>query len=51
MLQKLKLVADSLKTVIEIGVDFATVAKEYSADQQSMEEGGELGWITEGQQV
>jgi peptidyl-prolyl cis-trans isomerase D len=48
---KAKLVADSLKTVIENGVDFATVAKEYSADQLSMEEGGELGWVTEGQQV
>lgn len=48
---KAKLVADSLKTVIENGVDFATVAKEYSADQQSMEEGGVLGWVTEGQQV
>lgn len=48
---KAKLVADSLKTVIENGVDFATVAKEYSADQQSMEEGGELGWVTEGQRV
>ena len=48
---KAKLVADSLKTVIENGVDFATVAKEYSADEQSLEEGGELGWVTEGQQV
>jgi peptidyl-prolyl cis-trans isomerase D len=48
---KAKLVADSLKTVIENGVDFATVAKEYSADQQNMEDGGKLGWIEEGEQV
>jgi len=48
---KAKLVADSLKTVIENGVDFATVAKEYSADQESMEKGGELGWVEEAEQV
>ncbi|MDF1548710.1 MAG: peptidylprolyl isomerase, partial [Bacteroidales bacterium] len=48
---KAKIVADSLKTAIENGSDFAAVAKEYSADKNTMEEGGELGWLTEGQNV
>jgi len=46
---KAKSIADSLKTVIQNGIDFATVAKEYSADKNSVEEGGKLGWFTEGQ--
>ncbi len=48
---KAKQVADSLKTVIENGVSFANVAKEYSADKQSLDKGGKLGWLVEGQQV
>ncbi len=50
-IDKAKKVADSLKTVIEGGIDFATVAKEYSADKASLDKGGELGWVVEGQQV
>lgn len=48
---KAKLVADSLKQVISKGVDFAAVAKEFSADKQSLEDGGKLGWVAEGQNV
>ncbi len=48
---KAKQVADSLKQAIESGVSFANVAKEYSADKQSIDKGGELGWVTEGQNV
>ena len=50
-IERAKHVADSLKTAIEGGVDFATVAKEYSADKSSLEDGGKLGWVTEGQNV
>jgi len=44
-----KTIADSLKTVISNGVDFAEVAKEYSTDKKSGEKGGDLGWFAEGQ--
>ncbi len=50
-INKAKLVADSLKNAIQSGVNFANVAKEYSADKQSVDKGGELGWVTSGQQV
>jgi len=50
-IDKAKKVADSLKTAIEGGIDFATVAKEYSADTESMDSAGNLGWVVEGQQV
>ncbi len=46
---KAKQVADSLKKAIESGVKFANVAKEYSADKQSIDKGGKIGWFTEGQ--
>ncbi len=49
--KRAKQVADSLTTAIENGVSFANVAKEYSADKQSIDNGGELGWLTEGQNV
>ena len=42
---------DSLKSAIEGGADFATLATEFSADQGSVEKGGDLGWFTEGQMV
>jgi peptidyl-prolyl cis-trans isomerase D len=50
-IDRAKHVADSLKTAVEGGLDFATVAKEYSADKSSLEDGGKLGWTTEGQNV
>ncbi len=43
--------ADSLKTVIENGSDFAKLAKQYSADQGSVINGGDLGWFGRGQMV
>ena len=46
-----KTIADSLKTVIDNGVDFAEVAKNYSTDKKSGEKGGDLGWFTEGQSL
>jgi len=50
-IDKAKKVADSLKTVINGGIDFATIAKEYSADKESLDNGGNLGWVVENQQV
>jgi len=44
-----KTIADSLKTAINNGVDFAEVAKNYSTDKKSGEKGGDLGWFTQGQ--
>lgn len=43
---KTKALADSLMSVLKGGADFATLAKEHSADQAA-EKGGELGWFTE----
>jgi len=48
---KAKLVADSLKGVIEAGGDFAALAKEFSADTKSLDEGGNLGKVVYGQYV
>ncbi|SHF51463.1 peptidyl-prolyl cis-trans isomerase D [Mariniphaga anaerophila] len=43
--------ADSLKTAIENGSDFSKLAMEFSADQGSAIQGGELGWFGRGQMV
>lgn len=43
--------ADSLKTVLDNGGDFAAMAREYSTDQGSAINGGDLGWFTRGQMV
>ena len=43
--------ADSLKTLIEKGADFAALAKEYSTDQGSAVNGGDLGWFRRNQMV
>jgi foldase protein PrsA len=38
--------AKEVKTKLEGGADFATVAKEYSTEQAAQESGGDLGWFT-----
>jgi peptidyl-prolyl cis-trans isomerase D len=50
-LVKMQLLADSLKTVIEKGGDFASLAMQYSTDQGSAISGGDLGWFGRGQMV
>ena len=47
----LQLLADSLKTAIEKGSNFATLAMQYSTDQGSAISGGDLGWFGRGQMV
>lgn len=41
-----KKLADSLLTEIRGGADFAEIAKEYSQDNSSRPQGGELGWVS-----
>ena len=41
--------ADSLMNVIKSGADFAELVQKHSADPQSRQNGGDLGWIREGQ--
>ena len=48
---QLQLLADSLKTAIEKGSDFATLAMQYSTDQGSAISGGDVGWFGRGQMV
>jgi peptidyl-prolyl cis-trans isomerase D len=50
-LVKMQRLADSLKTVIEKGGDFASLAMQYSTDQGSAISGGDLGWFGRGQMV
>jgi peptidyl-prolyl cis-trans isomerase D len=47
----MQLLADSLKTAIEKGSNFATLAMQYSTDQGSAMNGGDLGWFGRGQMV
>ncbi len=44
---KAKEVADSLMTLIKRGADFGTYATKYSADENSAQVGGDLGWFRE----
>jgi len=48
---QLQLLADSLKTAIEKGSSFAALAGQYSTDQGSAINGGDLGWFGRGQMV
>src|SRR5437870_11576143 len=43
--------AESLVVVLRHGASFADVAKRYSADSTSREQGGELGWLRRGPMV
>lgn len=42
--------ADSLVAAIKGGADFAALAKQYSAVQQTAANGGEIGWLSQGMQ-
>ena len=48
---RLKLLADSLKTAIEKGSNFAALAMQFSTDQGSAINGGDVGWFGRGQMV
>lgn len=48
---RLQLLADSLKTAIEKGSNFAALAMQFSTDQGSAINGGDLGWFGRGQMV
>lgn len=43
--QQAKAMADSLAGLLKKGADFETLAKQYSADQNSAVNGGDLGWF------
>lgn len=49
--ERTKEVADSLKGLIDSGVDFAILASQHSEDPGSGAKGGDLGWFKEGQMV
>lgn len=46
-----KKLADSLAQVIRNGGDFEEIARQYSADQASAVNGGDLGWFTQEQMI
>lgn len=48
---EIKKTADSLFTAIEEGAEFGMIARQFSSDQSSRNEGGELDWFTEGTMV
>ncbi|MDA3780427.1 MAG: SurA N-terminal domain-containing protein [Bacteroidales bacterium] len=48
---KIIALADSLKQLIKNGTDFSSLAEKFSEDKGSAEDGGNLGWIREGQMV
>ena len=49
--ERAEAIADSLKTLIENGADFAQLAKDNSADKGSAQKGGDLGKFSEGRMV
>ncbi|MEI8112677.1 MAG: peptidylprolyl isomerase [Bacteroidia bacterium] len=48
---KAKALVDSLKKIIELGADFAVMARKYSEDPGSKIKGGDLGWFKRKQMV
>lgn len=49
--QEAQTLARQLRTRIKQGEDFATLAREYSDDPGSARQGGDLGWISQGDMV
>lgn len=49
--QSRRLIGRLYNRIVDNGEDFATLAKEYSDDPASGSEGGELGWVQNGQMV
>jgi peptidyl-prolyl cis-trans isomerase C len=47
----LKVKAESIRSMVEMGQDFAELAAKNSGDPGSKDNGGELGWMPEGQTV
>ncbi len=45
---QMQALADSLQKLLDEGADFATLAKEYSADAETAINGGDLGWFPAG---
>ncbi len=50
-MEQAKKLADSLKTLLEKKADFASLAKQYSDDKGSAQEGGDLKWFKRGVMV
>ena len=50
-MEQTKVLADEIYKKLENGADFAQLAKEYSEDQGSTLQGGDLGWVTPGTMV
>lgn len=48
---ELKKKAESIRSMVETGQDFGELAAKNSGDPGSKDQGGELGWMTEGQTV
>jgi len=49
--EQAKILADSLKTIIENGGDFASLALQYSDDKGSANQGGDLKWFKLGMMI
>jgi peptidyl-prolyl cis-trans isomerase D len=50
-LEQTKVLADSLIKAIKSGSSFAILVKDFSADQESSQVGGDLGWVSEGKMI
>ncbi len=48
---KARALADSIKNLLENGADFVTLARQYSADKNSLAKDGDLGWFKSGDMV
>jgi len=48
---KARALADSIKGLLENGADFVTLARQFSADKNSLAKGGDLGWFKSGDMV